>query len=191
MRRLLTPGAFVLIVVCSATLLVDCKQKQKSASSNTKKSSKVVTKAPAKPIQQNGSVDWKQKLGLTEREAESKLYVFLSEWYGTPYKYGSCQKTGIDCSCFVNLIYDRVYGKKIARTCNEIFQMCDMISAKEAKEGDLIFFKMGGNSITHIGLYLRKNQFIHASTMRGVMLSSLDEAYFQKVYFCAGKLKSA
>src|ERR1700741_1728919 len=57
-----------------------------------------------------------EKLGLSNKEIKNnKLYVFVNDWYGVPYKYGGCLKTGIDCSCFTDNLFQQVYGKKIGR----------------------------------------------------------------------------
>ncbi len=58
-----------------------------------------------------------------------------------------------------------------------------MISLKDAKEGDLLFFKIGGPQISHIGVLLRGNLFIHSSTNKGVIVNSIEEAYYKKYFF--------
>jgi lipoprotein Spr len=83
-----------------------------------------------------------------------------------------------------------VYGKKIPRTAVDIYKECDKINIEKAKEGDLIFFKINSNSITHVGVYLRDKKFVHASTTKGVLVNSLTETYYQKYFYSAGKLKS-
>lgn len=145
-------------------------------------------KSPGSPSNAN---EMQQKLGINSKQVkESKLYTFIDAWYGTPYKYAGCQKSGIDCSCFTNLLYDQVYGKKIGRSSNDMFKACDEITIDQAKSGDLLFFKIGGNTITHVGVFLKNKLFVHSSTSKGVIINSLDEAYYKKYFFCAGKLKS-
>jgi lipoprotein Spr len=143
------------------------------------------------PVAPGNSSEVQQKLGISSKQIkESKLYTFIDDWYGTPYKYAGCQKTGIDCSCFTNLLYDKVYGKKIGRSSNDMFKECDEISLDEAKSGDLVFFKIGGNTISHVGVFIKNKLFVHSSTSKGVIINSLDEAYYKKYFFCAGKMKS-
>jgi lipoprotein Spr len=134
--------------------------------------------------------DWYESLSMSKKQVrDNKLYSFIDDWYGTPYKYSGCTKSGVDCSCFTNICYEKVYGKKIARSTADLFAACDMISIKEAEEGDLVFFKIGGNKISHVGIFLKKKYFVHASTSMGVMVNSLEEAYYKKYFFCAGKIK--
>jgi murein DD-endopeptidase / murein LD-carboxypeptidase len=165
-----------------------CKHKEKQSHS-TKKSvagkQAPKTKKPSDQSAQNPGKanEVEQKLGVSKKQIhENKLYSFVDDWYGTPYKYGGCQKTGIDCSCFTNLLYDRVYGIKIARSAADMFLGCDKISIEDAHQGDLLFFKIGGSAITHVGVFLRSKLFVHASTSKGVSINSVDEAYYKKYF---------
>jgi len=132
----------------------------------------------------------KEKLGLSNKEyKDSKLFRFIYEWYGAPYKYGGCVKTGVDCSCFTNNLYEAVYGRKTPRSAGDIHKECDKINTEKLREGDLVFFITNGKSISHVGVYLRANKFVHASTSKGVIISDLNEAYYKKYYHSAGRLK--
>ena len=138
-----------------------------------------------------GTTALKNKLGLSARDIKSdRLYRFVEEWYGVPYKYGGCRKEGVDCSCFANILIETVYGQKLARTAGDMFKSCDLIEEKEAREGDLFFFKINDKNISHVGVYLRQHFFVHASTSAGVMINSLDENYYRKYFYCAGRIKS-
>jgi cell wall-associated NlpC family hydrolase len=131
------------------------------------------------------------KLGLSKNEIKSnKLFLFIDDWYGVPYKYGGCQKTGVDCSCFTNNLYQTVYGKKIGRSTGDIYKDCEKIKTENLQEGDLVFFITNGKSISHVGVYLRNNKFAHASTSKGVMVSDLTETYYKKCFYAAAKLKN-
>ena len=138
-----------------------------------------------------GEVALMQKLGLDKKEiAHHKLYSFVNEWYGVPYKYGGCTKEGVDCSCFVCEMYKKVYQNgNLNRTAGEMFKACEQISADDAKQGDLFFFKINGDKISHVGVCLKKDVFVHASTSKGVMINSIEEAYYKKYFFCAGRIK--
>ncbi len=132
-----------------------------------------------------------EKLGVSNKEIKhNKLYLFVNDWYGTPYKYGGCQKTGVDCSCFTDNLFENVYGKKLGRTAGEIYKACEKIKTEKLQEGDLIFFITNGKSISHVGVYLRDNKFVHSSTSKGVVISDLNEAYYKKCFYAAAKLKT-
>lgn len=131
-----------------------------------------------------------EKLGVTEKDVKNKkLYSFISEWYGTPYRYGGCGKDGVDCSCFTGTLYYRVYGKIIARSSSQLYKESDHIKTKNLEEGDLVFFKIGSKDVSHVGVYLKDDKFVHASTKKGVMISSLQEQFFKDTYYGAGRVK--
>ena len=117
-----------------------------------------------------------------------KLYSFIDEWYGVPYKYGGKTKSGIDCSNFTSTLYSNIYSKTISGSSSSIFEQCKTISKSNLEEGDLVFFKIEGDKISHIGVYLQNNKFVHATTKKGVMIDDLDEAYYKKYFFKGGRL---
>ncbi len=132
----------------------------------------------------------KEKLGISAKEIkENKLFRFVEDWYGVPYKYGGCVKTGVDCSCFADNIYEHVYGRKIARNAVDIYSECDKITKEKLREGDFIFFKINSGSISHVGVYLKNNKFAHATTSKGVRVDDLDDAYYTKYFYSCGRLK--
>ena len=63
-------------------------------------------------------------------------------------------------------------------------------SISELQPGDLVFFNTSGRGIGHVGIYLGGGQFIHASTSRGVVISSLYESYYANTYLYAGRILS-
>lgn len=129
-------------------------------------------------------------LKVDESKIENvKLYSFIDEWYGVPYKYGGKSKSGIDCSNFTSTLYSNIYGKALSGSSASIYEQCKVISKNNLEEGDLVFFKIEGDKISHIGVYLQNNKFVHATTKKGVMIDDLDEAYYKKYFYKAGRLK--
>ena len=119
------------------------------------------------------------------------LYNFIEDWYGVRYRMGGNDKSGIDCSAFVQRVYENVFCTNLFRTALEQFKMCKMVFNKDSlKEGDLVFFHTGrkGRRISHVGIYLVNNFFVHASSTQGVVISSLDEAYWSRYFAGAGKV---
>jgi cell wall-associated NlpC family hydrolase len=120
--------------------------------------------------------------------SNSELYFFIDEWYGVPYKYGGCNKKGIDCSNFTATLYKDIYHKSVSGSSSSIYKQCKVISTKDLKEGDLVFFKIEKNEVSHVGIYLHNNKFVHATTKKGVMINDLNENYYKKYFFKAGRI---
>ena len=121
-----------------------------------------------------------------------KLYIEASKWIGTPYRYGGSTKKGVDCSGFTSALYKSVYRKKLERSAEKQRDKdCKRVLKRNLKEGDLVFFHGGSKrkGATHVGIYLKDNKFIHASTSTGVTVSSLKERYYEKYWLEAGRVK--
>ncbi|MCL6524919.1 MAG: C40 family peptidase [Thermoflavifilum sp.] len=118
------------------------------------------------------------------------LYQFIDNWWGTPYKYGGNDQQGIDCSAFVQRLYDAVYHIHLERTALGLYRMIDFIRhPSKLSEGDLVFFHTGhGKKINHVGIYLQNNYFVQASTTSGVTISNLSYPYWKQHYAGGGRV---
>ncbi len=118
----------------------------------------------------------------------TNLNQAVDEWIGTPYKWGGTTKSGADCSGFALRIYEDVYNKSLpGRRVEDFLQSVSFVSQTEAQPGDLVFFRMKGRRVDHVGIYLGNNAFAHASTSKGVIINSLSDAYYQKKMFKIGR----
>jgi len=100
------------------------------------------------------------------------------------YKMGGLSRNGVDCSGFVYRLYKDGLGIKLPRSTELQSQLGEHVSKSQLKVGDLVFFKTGGLfKSRHVGIYAGGNQFIHASTSRGVMKSSLNTPYWREAYW--------
>ena len=114
---------------------------------------------------------------------------FMEQWYGVPYHYGGNSKEGIDCSAFVSLLLSSVYNvNQLPRISADQYKATRRVPKKDLKEGDLVFFHtLGkGHRVTHVGVYLYNNRFVHAS-IAGVQISDLGEGYYLHHYVGAGR----
>lgn len=119
-----------------------------------------------------------------------KLFNFVYDWIGTPYRLGGGSKKGIDCSGFTKQLYSQVFNLDIKRNSRDIFSMVNPVKKDELKEGDLVFFKIRSRSISHVGIYLGNARFAHASS-KGVAVSSLDDAYYSRYFYKGGRVLDA
>lgn len=111
-------------------------------------------------------------------------------WLGTPYTYAGEDKTGVDCSGFVMKVFEESAGIKIPRNSAEQQRFAIPQSKAELLSGDLVFFssKRGGDAVSHVGIFIDGGNFIHASSSRGVIVSSLEEEYYKTHYHSAGRI---
>lgn len=140
------------------------------------------------------SKDFYQKysriLGVELRGTEDKeLIRVLSSWLGTPYKYGGASKDGADCSGFVKTVYESIYKISLYRSAAELIKNTEIIGITELQTGDLVFFKINSPNISHVGIYLTDNKFIHASSSKGVTVSDLNTDYYKRAFYCGGRIK--
>ncbi|PHM60430.1 C40 family peptidase [Xenorhabdus ishibashii] len=113
----------------------------------------------------------------------------LKRWQNTPYRYGGMDRHGIDCSGFVYRTFSDRFNIQLPRTTSEQMNIGTRISKDDLMPGDLVFFKIGsGKSELHVGIYDTNNQFIHASTSKGVIRSSLDNVYWRRVFWQARRI---
>lgn len=119
----------------------------------------------------------------------SKMYQFVYDWIGTPYRLGGKSKKGIDCSSFAAQMYDQVFNTAIGYNSRNIYSNVDKVKKGDLKPGDFVFFKIRSKNITHVGVYIGDNKFAHASTSKGVMISNLKESYWNRYYFNGGRVQ--
>ena len=120
--------------------------------------------------------------------ADNVLLGYVDEWYGTRYRYGGTNKSGIDCSAFVQAIYLSAFAISLPRTARDQYRQSRIISATEMKTGDLVFFNTTGG-ISHVGIYLQNNKFVHASTSYGVTVSDMFDPYYLKRFIGIGRIE--
>nr|WP_318380955.1 bifunctional murein DD-endopeptidase/murein LD-carboxypeptidase [uncultured Enterobacter sp.] len=114
-------------------------------------------------------------------DVKSRIMDQYATWKGVRYRLGGDTKKGIDCSGFVQRTFREQFGLELPRSTYEQQEMGKSVSRTSLRTGDLVLFKAGSTG-RHVGIYIGNNQFVHASTSSGVVISSMDEPYWKKRY---------
>jgi lipoprotein Spr len=149
----------------------------------------IATPINTSTIENANSLQLKYALMLdveVEQAINLNLFKVLDEWIGTRYRLGGNTKDGIDCSALTQILFSSLYGISLPRTAREQYDFSRKISRTELKEGDLVFFNTIGG-VSHVGMYLQNNKFIHASA-GGVTISDLYEEYWMKKFIGVGRI---
>ncbi|MDH0301146.1 MULTISPECIES: C40 family peptidase [unclassified Pseudomonas] len=106
---------------------------------------------------------------------------------GTRYRFGgTSEKSGFDCSGFIGYLFREEAGMNLPRSTREMINVdAPKVARNKLKPGDLLFFSTNGRGrVSHAGIYLGDNQFIHSSSRRsgGVRIDSLGDRYWSKTF---------
>jgi probable lipoprotein NlpC len=118
------------------------------------------------------------------------LRAQAERWRGVPYRLGGSSEAGVDCSAFVQITFRSKLGVDLPRTTEELAREGERVDRSELQAGDLVFFKTGFRQ-RHVGIYMGGKRFLHASTSRGVMTSSLNNVYWKERYWKARRIELA
>ncbi len=175
------------------------KQKQDSTQIQNNNTAKVAvntnTKTAEKQVEKKTDKATAKKTDKTAKKEKkaakpTNLEKYAKEWLGAKYVYGAASKKKTDCSGYVMQVYKGFYGISLDHNAQRIYDdgRGYSIKRKKLQEGDLVFF---GNfwKISHVGIYLKGNRFIHASTSKGVVITSMDDNYWSSKYKGARRFK--
>ncbi|PKH24358.1 bifunctional murein DD-endopeptidase/murein LD-carboxypeptidase [Enterobacterales bacterium CwR94] len=114
-------------------------------------------------------------------DIKSRLMDQYADWKGVRYRLGGTTKRGIDCSAFVQNTFREQFGLELPRSTSEQQDSGRSISRNKLRAGDLVMFRAGSTG-RHIGIYIGNDNFVHASTSSGVMISNLNDNYWKNRY---------
>ena len=134
--------------------------------------------------------DYYMSKGVSVVNADNPDFYFeIFDWLNTPYRWGGKSKSGVDCSGFVAALINKLYNQKLGGATGDLYKKCEDVIPTELQEGDLLFFNINGKFMSHVGIYLQNGMFAHAAVHGGVIVSSMDDKYYQQWFYKAARLK--
>ncbi|MCE3074401.1 C40 family peptidase [Chryseobacterium gwangjuense] len=174
----------VSVLLITSSIIISCG----SSKSASNKNSKTKSVARAENLRKlDSKFDGKVSKSINDILKDAEKYI------GTPYKFGGNTPSGFDCSGFTLKVFEE-NDFKLPRRSSDQALTGEQIDITDVKPGDLLFFATGGGSrVSHVGIVHDigsdgEVKFIHASTSKGVTISSLNEKYWNKAYLHAQRV---
>ena len=117
-----------------------------------------------------------------------QIIASAKKYIGVSYVWGGTSPSGFDCSGLVQYVFKQ-HGISLNRTTTTQYQQGSFVSKAGLQPGDLVFFQNTYTTgISHVGIYIGNNEFIHASSSKGVTISSLSNSYWASHYYGARRV---
>lgn len=109
---------------------------------------------------------------------------------GVAYRFGGTSPTGFDCSGFMQYVFRKAFAVNLPRTSAAQASVGSYVSRSELRPGDMVFFRTRGSRISHVGMYIGNDRFIHAPrTGKRIEITSLSSKYWNARYATARRVK--
>lgn len=120
-------------------------------------------------------------------EKAQKVIAYSKKFMGIRYRFGGTSTSGFDCSGFTMFVFKEL-GVRLPHSATAQAKMGTAISRSELKPGDLVFFQTYKKGISHVGIYVGNNNFIEASSKKGISITSLSSSYYTSRYLGAVRI---
>ena len=127
------------------------------------------------------------RLSKDEKAIKSSLDLAFKDWKGVPYVLGGSGYNGVDCSSFMQIVFADYFEIELPRNTREQMKEGASVKRNKIRLGDMVFFKTGRTTY-HVGVMINNEQFLHASTSSGVMISGLQERYWTDAYLTTRRI---
>jgi murein DD-endopeptidase / murein LD-carboxypeptidase len=108
-----------------------------------------------------------------------KLLPVAKKYIGVPYKYGGTSESGFDCSGYIYTVF-KTLGISTPRTTKELAFAGAAVDRNNLRVGDIVLFDTLGSGVSHAGIFIGNDEFIHSSSSKGIIISSLNDPYYWK-----------
>ena len=126
---------------------------------------------------------------LQNETQSAKLATSIGAFLDAHYKFGGQDTNAVDCSGFVKAVFQEAYGIELPRKAAEIYRRGVAVPSDELATGDLVFFSNSHRrTVDHVGIYLSPKKFVHSTVSQGVIISKLDEPYWQRRFLGGRRL---
>lgn len=113
---------------------------------------------------------------------QGRMGKIIAGYLRTPYKPGGTGKLGLDCSGLIYVVYRDYNGSRLPANTTKLFSRLKRVEYKNIKYGDLVFFSFDGTTVSHVGIYVGNDKFVHASQSNGVIISNIVDDYYRTSY---------
>lgn len=143
--------------------------------------------------QQQAAMKFEREIESKKADARVERVIHNAEkQIGTKYVWGGASpKTGFDCSGLVQHSMNKGAGVKVPRTAAEQYKAAVKVPTQKASRGDLVFFKTRGNAVSHVGIYLGANKFVHAPRTGRKITTSKLSGYWKQRFVGFGRIPGA
>lgn len=178
--KVLLLAAFSLVLVC----ILRAGRVYAASKSSTKIS---VTKQSTASYKRQIKVASRGVVSLAKNIDAGSIIRYAKKYLGIEYLYGAAGPSAFDCSGFTSFVM-RSFGILLPHSSREQFSYGQVVPKDKLAPGDLVYFATsGGKGISHVGIYIGNDNFIHAS-LDGVCISSLNQKYYSSRYVSATRL---
>jgi cell wall-associated NlpC family hydrolase len=131
---------------------------------------------------------------LESKIDKERMGRVIKSYLGVPYQKNGSSLFGIDCSGLVVEVYRRYGGLDLPHDVDKLYKMVKKVKRNELVYGDLVFFALDyakhldDNQVSHVGIYIDEGKFVHSSETKGVIISSLDDPYYDRRYIGARRV---